>query len=250
MFPYYGGKKALVKKRLYPEPAFSTIVEPFAGSAAYSMYHAAPDLDVVLIDKNPQLVEAWQYLLNARREDLLALPILNAGETLKDPRFAPLPDGAKKVISLMIHPHNNPGSFSTVPTQRNIWDLRRRQELVDNVEKIRRWHVVCGSYADAPDVAATWFIDPPYQKHADDHKSGGGGAHYGKHSNSKIDFDDLANFTLSRRGQVIATDRVSATWLPFEPLTVVKSQSAKRVPEGVFARMQPPFSVQAMRYTV
>ena len=36
MFYYYGRKKQIAK--YYPEPKYDTIVEPFAGSAAYSLY--------------------------------------------------------------------------------------------------------------------------------------------------------------------------------------------------------------------
>lgn len=36
MFYYYGRKKQLAK--LYPKPNYSVIIEPFAGSAAYSLF--------------------------------------------------------------------------------------------------------------------------------------------------------------------------------------------------------------------
>ena len=36
MFYYLGRKKRVAGK--YPDPAFPTIVEPFAGSAAYSLH--------------------------------------------------------------------------------------------------------------------------------------------------------------------------------------------------------------------
>lgn len=37
MFDYYGGKASLA--RFYQCPRHALIVEPFAGSAMYSMYH-------------------------------------------------------------------------------------------------------------------------------------------------------------------------------------------------------------------
>ena len=36
MFYYYGRKKQII--RHYPSPNYDTIIEPFAGSAAYSLY--------------------------------------------------------------------------------------------------------------------------------------------------------------------------------------------------------------------
>ncbi len=38
-FAYYGAKHGLAPK--YPRPQHRVIVEPFAGSAAYSVHHAA-----------------------------------------------------------------------------------------------------------------------------------------------------------------------------------------------------------------
>ena len=37
MFYYYGRKKQIAK--CYPKPNFNTIIEPFAGSAAYSLHN-------------------------------------------------------------------------------------------------------------------------------------------------------------------------------------------------------------------
>ena len=37
MFYYYGRKKQIAK--YYPKPNFNTIIEPFAGSAAYSLHN-------------------------------------------------------------------------------------------------------------------------------------------------------------------------------------------------------------------
>lgn len=59
MFYYYGRKKKLVK--VYPSPVYSTIVEPFAGSAAYSLYWVK-DRDVILIEKDLQVYELWKTL--------------------------------------------------------------------------------------------------------------------------------------------------------------------------------------------
>jgi site-specific DNA-adenine methylase len=36
MWSYYGGKSKIVQ--YYPDPKYDTIIEPFAGSAQYSLY--------------------------------------------------------------------------------------------------------------------------------------------------------------------------------------------------------------------
>lgn len=68
--------------------------------------------------------------------------------------------------------------------------------------------MICGDYTDAPDVAATWFIDPPYQI---------AGREY-RHDSRAIDYTALGAWCHARRGQVIACENVGADWLPFVPL--------------------------------
>jgi len=52
------------------------------------------------------------------------------------------------------------------------------------------------SYETAPDIEATWFIDPPYQKM---------GRHY-VHSLSVDQYGSLATWCQSRQGQVIVCE--------------------------------------------
>ena len=61
-----------------------------------------------------------------------------------------------------------------------------------------------GEYSDAPDIAATWYVDPPYQTPA--------GAHY---PHKFTDHAALGEWCQSRRGQVIACDQEGSTWLPW-----------------------------------
>src|ERR1700743_2828997 len=80
-FSYMGSKYQLAK--LYPEPRHSTIVEPFAGSAGYSLRY--PDRDGVLVERYPILCEIWKWLINASPDDIRSLPgHLKAGDTIAD----------------------------------------------------------------------------------------------------------------------------------------------------------------------
>jgi len=58
MFYYYGAKNLLSKH--YPEPVFDTIIEPFAGSAAYSCYHLFRDkrFNAIIYDKDDDVAQA------------------------------------------------------------------------------------------------------------------------------------------------------------------------------------------------
>ncbi len=68
-----------------------------------------------------------------------------------------------------------------------------------------------GDYTMAPDVDATWFIDPPYDNAA--------GENYRHH---KLDRYALAQWCRGRRGQVIVCENEGASWLPFAPLRTFK----------------------------
>ena len=53
MFYYYGRKKQMAKH--YPSPNYDTIIEPFAGSAAYSLFGDNWQKNVILIEKDKQV---------------------------------------------------------------------------------------------------------------------------------------------------------------------------------------------------
>lgn len=66
---------------------------------------------------------------------------------------------------------------------------------------------------------ATWFIDPPYV--------GKTGERY-KHKRSRISQDTLADFCISREGQVIVCDSNLSDYLPFELLYKGMSIASKK----------------------
>ena len=80
---------------------------------------------------------------------------------------------------------------------------------------------IWADYRTAPDVEATWFIDPPYQA-----------VKRGYHSN--IDYDALAKWCRSRKGLVIVCEQAGATWLPFKPLVSIKGTNNKVSTEAVW----------------
>lgn len=103
------------------------------------------------------------------------------------------------------------------PTTVRPWVRRSfnwsRNVAVRSQAVARSYRYIEGDYADAPDIEATWFIDPPYQRVAK-------GYTYGA---SDIDFDVLAEWCRSRRGQVIVCEQEGADWLPFRPLVTHSS---------------------------
>ena len=196
MFYYYGRKKQIVK--MYPHPEHDSIIEPFAGSAAYSLYGDNWENEVTLIDSSNTCISIWNFLQQASYGDISGLPDLSPGETLKD--FKYLSNAEKWLIGL----HINPGSSmpKLTATKASRWKAGK-QYITENLHKIKHWNILQGDYRDAPDIKATWFIDPPYQN---------AGKYY---QGQPPDYTLLAEWTEVRKGQIIACEGEGATYLPF-----------------------------------
>lgn len=105
------------------------------------------------------------------------------------------------------------------------WTSAMRKRVAEQVVHIRHWKVIEGDFTVAPDVEATWFIDPPYQ-HA--------GRHY-VHGSRGIDYTALSRWCRSRRGQPIVCEQAGAQWLPFRSLAVFKAgPNSQRSAEAVW----------------
>lgn len=94
-----------------------------------------------------------------------------------------------------------------------FWGAPVRERLAMQVESIRHWKLIEGSYTKAPQRIATWFIDPPYEKAGKSYRYG----------SRQLDFDRLANWCRSRRGLAIVCEQRGATWLPFVRLAESKA---------------------------
>ena len=205
VFSFYGSKSKIVKK--YPLPKHQTIIEPFAGSARYSLEHW--EHDVILYDIDRNIVETWEWLIReAVPDDILALPLLKPGEVIPDIH----PKGAKNFLSFM----SNQGSATPKNiTGRMNFCRWNPSKIASSLYKIKHWKIVFGSYQDCPDLEATWFVDPPYQEKGKWYK------------HNKIDYVELEGFVRQRKGQVIVCEQDGATWMPFRQLTCVAGQMYK-----------------------
>ena len=237
LFRYIGSKWTLSDS--YPPPTHDTIVEPFAGSAGYSLRFGITR-DVVLVDGSPPIVAAWKFLIGATRKDVLGLP-LQDDIPFEGLRAMDLPEGAKALIGFNLvrgrMPNNTPTGWSMSTNGKGFWCESKRRDIADHLRYIRHWRVIDGNYDDAPDIKATWFVDPPYQS---ERLRGFYGA-----SLPDFDYAKLAAWVRSRRGQVIACDEVGADWLPFRPLryrrsyTLQHKSNTPQVREAVWTRDQP-----------
>lgn len=208
-FPYFGSKYRIARR--YGAPRYDGVIEPFAGSACYSVYWEPKH--VILMDHNPVIYEAWTWLIQASPAEVLALPI--EFESTDD---LDIPPGAKHVIGFWLnkggnHPNKKPGSWAQKyrkDQQCRIWSESARARIAGQVHKIRHWEVFNADYTAAPDWPCHWFIDPPYHTMGHRYRRG------------KPDFVPLALWARSRPGFVQVCENVGAEWLPFRPFVEVR----------------------------
>lgn len=211
-FSYFGAKWRLAPK--YPQPLHETIVEPFAGSACYALQHHAKQ--VVLVEANDKVASIWQFLVAATPDQVRALPLVGPGQAIAS---LDVPEGARNLIGFWMArgastPKTRPTAWMTKHAEKYpgcFWGERVRERIASQVDAIKHWEVVLGDYSEAPDVEATWFVDPPYQ---------GAGVFYA-HGASLLDYEELGCWCRMRLGQVIACENLGAQWLPFEPFATV-----------------------------
>ena len=205
MWGYYGSKSKIVD--YYPKPIYNTIIEPFAGTAQYSLKYF--DRDVILVDKYDVIVRLWKWLQQCSPKDILSLPRLKCGENVDD--FTWDCEEAKWLIGFIITgaptmPKKTASKWKTV-IRPNTQDYKLNY-IADNLFKIKHWDIRQGDYSQLDNTKATWFVDPPYQV---------GGEHY-RHSSKSIDYNALNKWCQSRDGQVIVCGNTNDTWCDFRPL--------------------------------
>lgn len=208
---YYGGKWRAAPR--YPEPRHKTIIEPFAGAAGYACRYWW--LDVVLIDIDPTIAGIWKWLINATPDDVLSVADVPEGGTTDD---IDAPKAAQDLVGFWC----NTGTSSPRKTK-SKWTRHKqgrdwswaRPRVAAWVSSIRHWTIIEGSYTDASDAVATWFVDPPYQTSA--------GRYY---THNEVDYTALRAWCKRRRGQVITCDQQGATWIDnAKPMTLKSSKN-------------------------
>lgn len=211
---YYGGKYRAALR--YPSPLYDTIIEPFAGAAGYSLRY--PTRRVILIEKYPVIAEIWRYLIRVSATEIRRIPI-DITHIDELPSWVPVP--ARNLIgwwfnNATVSPCKQLSAgrkkLATMGRKFEGWTEATRERVASQIERIRHWQCVEGDYTCAPHIAATWFIDPPYNNRA--------GSYYVEND---VDYTALASWCRSRRGQVMVCENEGAMWLPFKPFAVLKA---------------------------
>lgn len=206
MFPYFGSKRTLAK--YYPRPVYNRIIEPFAGSAAYSLKHF--EHEVTLIEKYDVIVNIWKWLQEASTADVLGLPRLEPGDDL---RKIMEPGPARDFMAYLTQIQSAHRTYVMAGGTAKRELAGRIKSAAGNLYKIRHWKIRQGDYTNLPNVPATWFIDPPYQYGGDNYILG----------NKELDYAALAAWARSRFGQVIVCENTRADWMEFSPMRGIRT---------------------------
>lgn len=216
MFYYYGRKKQIAKH--YPKAQFDTIVEPFAGAASYSLFGSNWQKEVILVEKDERVAAIWKWLIeDATPEAISRLPDLKVGE--KSSEFLHIIHAATKMAFKY-------KTIKVTPVLERNWEISKRTMAL-NVHKVKHWKLIIGDYSEAPSVEATWFIDPPYRNEP--------GEGY-QHSSKLIDYEKLAKWVKTRKGQLICCEGEYGDYLPFSPLLELFGVAGKQSQEKIYHR--------------
>jgi hypothetical protein len=211
-FSYFGSKWCKAGK--YPEPKYDMIVEPFAGSAGYSTLYY--DKKIVLIEKYFRVYRVWKYLIEANKNDILSLPLLNRGEKIDN--IKTLSDAEKDFIGFWLNkncikPKKSLVKSAIAESNANVcgfWSELTRKKIANQVNKINHWEVYCNDYSVVePPMKVTWFIYPPYINNK-----------YYICNLTNMDYKRLAEWCKTRSGQVIVCEGPGVDWLDFKNIYI------------------------------
>lgn len=209
MFSYYGSKSKIVD--YYPPPKYKKIIEPFAGSARYSLKYWQND--IFLVDKYDVIINNWKWLQQCSENDIKKLPVMKIGETLDDYNLSV----DEKIFMGFIVQQGTTGMRKTVSSYAVDGIKSQLNNIASQLFKIKHWEIKLGDYTEIENIEAAWFIDPPYQF----------GGHEYKYSNKKINFTELAEWCKSRSGQTIVCENTKANWLSFKPMIEMQGAAFK-----------------------
>jgi hypothetical protein len=214
-FSYYGGKWKLARQ--YGRPRCEHVIEPFAGGAGYSVNWEPKK--ITLIERNPVVYGVWKYLQRVSPREVMNLPSNISHIDELPPRVC---QEAKWLIGFWFdvgpsEPAESRSNWARTPRLSAFyWSETIKRRIASQVDHIRHWDIIEGSWEQAPDIKAHWHIDPPYNNSA--------GRLY---DCNKVDYSALAKWCKCRWGFVQVCENDGATWLPFRPRSVLTTHRGR-----------------------
>jgi len=221
-FSYFGSKYRLARQ-LYPAPTHDTIIEPFAGSACYSVVNNAPS--VLLNDVDPIICAVWSFLIRSTPRCIMSLPLIEPGQDVANLGVC---QEAQWFIGFWLNKAtsspNRKLSAWALKYPQQFWGEHKRQQIAKQVNAINHWQVSNKQFYQLENQTACWFIDPPYQVAGKNYRCGTKG----------IDYAQLGAWCASRTGQLIVCENEGADWLPFSGATVLRNARNKGTKEVAY----------------
>ena len=234
-FNYYGTKMRIAKH--YGPPRDNIVIEPFAGSAGYSVYWGVRT--AYLYDVDETICDLWDWLINCEEQDVLDLPdvirdqdhldsLPYYGQLLIKRWFVSTARINRKMPIAYYHRRisgEERGTRNYRPNP-NVWSRRTKYRIVEQKPFIANWTIDQLSYERIPDLHGHWHVDPPYSS-----KSGSAYVH----NNSNIDFAHLAEWCKARSGEIDVCEMDDADWLPFRLLRQATNSGGKQYREVLWS---------------
>ena len=241
-FRWFGSKWQVAKH--YGSPRSSIVIEPFAGSAGYSVYWNCPS--VQLYDVDEQICLLWDWLINSSVQDVKDLPdYIDSNEQIYEypPAITQLigrwlkysiDGGLPKNSALSMYKRYVAYWRDNIHNEFHkhgaciFWSPAIKNRIIRQKPLISKWTIEQCSYEKIPNKDAHWFIDPPYQN-----PSVGKRYRYGS---SRIDYSFLSTWVKARSSAVDVCEQAGAAWLPFTPLRTTVNQKRKHYTELVWRK--------------
>jgi len=161
-FTYSGSKTILLPLLRQPPIGTKTIIEPFAGSARYGIYHQPSELH--LYEANTDIHELWRWLINECTEDELTWLEDNRPLITKDVRELNLAKGPQTLMRLT--------ASGLYVGQLSSWCLYQQHTVDFSLIKYLLPFIKNNVKLDGTDFresivhdgkkSVVFFIDPPY----------------------------------------------------------------------------------------
>jgi len=216
-FSYYGAKYTVAKYA--GAPRHDTVIEPFAGSAAYSTRWSPQR--VKLYDISPDICALWDFLIWSSVRDIESMP--DRFESYDE--VERLPPGAALLARFWISKGRAEPSGTLSPwyfQYRNahdcrVWGPAVKARIIAQKPALSAWTIDCLPYDKIPQVNAHWHVDPPYNNSA--------GSRY---PFSNVNYEHLSNWCKELPGTVDVFENAGAGWLPFETLCEIVTSRGRR----------------------